>query len=44
MDLIMGLIRAGLTLAALVVIIGFVAALFMVIFRLATGIDDKIVE
>ena len=32
MDLIMGLIRAGLTLAALVVIVGFVAALFMVIF------------
>jgi hypothetical protein len=44
MDLVMGLIRAGLTLAAIVVVIGLVAALFMIFFNLATGIDERISE
>jgi hypothetical protein len=44
MDIIMWLIRSALTIAALLVIVGFVAALFMVFFRLATGIDDTIAE
>lgn len=44
MDIIMGLVRAGVTLAALLVVIGMVAALFMIFFNLATGIDDHISE
>lgn len=44
MDLVMGLIRAALTLAAIVVVIGLVAALFMIFFNLATGIDERISE
>jgi flagellar biosynthesis protein FliQ len=44
MDLVIGLIRAGLTLAAIVVVIGLVAALFMIFFNLATGIDERISE
>jgi hypothetical protein len=44
MDIIMGLVRAGVTLAVIVVIIGLVAALFMIFFNLATGIDDRISE
>ena len=44
MDILMGLIRAGLTLVAIVVVIGLVAALFMIFFNLATGIDDRISE
>ena len=42
MDVIMGLIEAGLTIVALVVIVGLLAALFMIVFGIATGIDDKI--
>ena len=42
MDVIMGLIEAGLTVVALVVIVGLLAALFMIVFGIATGIDDKI--
>jgi hypothetical protein len=44
MDTIMGLVRAGVTLAIIIVIIGLVAALFMIFFNLATGIDDRISE
>lgn len=44
MDIVMELIRAGLTLVAIVVVIGLVAALFMIFFNLATGIDDRISE
>ena len=44
MVFVMGLIRAGLTLAAIVVVIGLVAALFMIFFNLATGIDERISE
>jgi hypothetical protein len=43
-DLVMGLVRAGVTLAVLLVVIGLVAALFMIFFNLATGIDDHISE
>ena len=44
MDVIMGLVRAGVTLAVLIVVIVLVAALFMIFFNLATGIDDHISE
>lgn len=44
MDVVIGLIRAGLTLVAIVVVIGLVAALFMIFFNLATGIDERISE
>jgi hypothetical protein len=44
MDVVMGLVRAGITLAILLVVIGLVAALFMIFFNLATGIDDRISE
>ena len=42
MDVVMGLVRAGVTIAILLVVIGLVAALFMIFFNLATGIDDRI--
>ena len=44
MDAIVGLIRAGATIAILFVLIGLVAALFMIFFNLATGIDDRITD
>ena len=40
MELLEGLLKAGLTIVALVVVIGLLAALFMIIFGIATGIDD----
>lgn len=42
MELIQGLLGALGTIVALVVIISLVAALFMIIFNIATGIDDQI--
>lgn len=42
MDVIVDLFRAGLTIVALIVIVGLIAALFMFIFSIATGIDDRI--
>lgn len=42
MDVIEGVVRAGLTVIALIAIIGAIAALFMFIFSIATGIDDRI--
>ncbi len=42
MDLIQGLLGAVVTIVALVVIIGLLAALFMIVFGIATGIDDTI--
>jgi hypothetical protein len=42
MDVIVDLFRAGLTIVALIAIVGIVAALFMFIFSIATGIDDRI--
>lgn len=44
MDVVMGLVRAGVTLAILLVVIALVAALFMIFFNLATGIDERISE
>jgi hypothetical protein len=42
MDFIEGVIEAGVTIVALVVVIGLLAALFMIVFGIATGIDDRI--
>jgi len=42
MEFLQGLVGAGITVIALIVIIGLVAALFMIIFGIATGIDDQI--
>jgi hypothetical protein len=42
MDIIESLVRAGLLLGFLVLVILAVAALFMVVFGIATGIDEKI--
>jgi hypothetical protein len=39
-----GVIQAGLTVIALIVIILLLAALFMLIFGIATGIDERIQE
>ncbi|HEX2173737.1 MAG TPA: hypothetical protein VHL09_14965, partial [Dehalococcoidia bacterium] len=39
-----GLLQSGLTIIALIVIIMLLAALFMIIFGIATGIDDRIQE
>jgi hypothetical protein len=41
-DWISGLVQSGITVIALVVIILLLAALFMIIFGIATGIDDRI--
>ncbi len=41
---VQGLIQSGLTVIALIVIIMILAALFMIIFGIATGIDDRIQE
>lgn len=42
MDLLEGLLKAVLTIGALVVVVGLLAALFMIVFGIATGIDDNI--
>lgn len=42
MDFLLGLVEFGLMVLFLVVVIGAVAALFMVIFGIATGIDERI--
>lgn len=42
MELIQGLLGAAITVIALFVMIGLVAALFMIIFGIATGMDDQI--
>ena len=44
MDTVEQIIRAGLTVLALILIIGLIAALFMIMFSVATGIDDQIQE
>lgn len=44
MELVQGLLGAIGTIVALFVMIGLVAALFMIIFGIATGIDDQIQE
>lgn len=42
MDVIEGIVRAALMLLFLIVVVGAVAALFMIVFGIATGIDDRI--
>ena len=42
MDVIEWLLKAAATLVALVVVIILVAGLFMIVFGIATGIDDQI--
>lgn len=42
MDFLLGLVEFGLMVLFLIVVIGAVAALFMVIFGIATGIDERI--
>ncbi len=41
MDFIEGLVKVGLMVVFLLVVIGALAALFMIVFGIATGIDDK---
>lgn len=41
MDFIEGVLKFGLMVVFLVVVIGLLAALFMIVFGIATGIDDK---
>lgn len=41
MDLIEGILKAGLMVLFLIAVIGGIAALFMVVFGIATGIDDR---
>jgi hypothetical protein len=42
MDVIESIIRAGLMIGFLILVILAIAALFMVVFGIATGIDEKI--
>jgi hypothetical protein len=42
MDFIEGLFKAALMLVFLVLVIGAIAALFMIVFGIATGIDERI--
>lgn len=39
---LVGLVQSGLTIVALIVIVMVLAALFMIIFGIATGIDERI--
>jgi len=39
---LLGLVQAGITIIALIVIIMLLAGLFMIIFGIATGIDERI--
>ena len=41
MDMIVGILRALLMIGFIAVVIGLVAALFMIVFSIATGIDRK---
>ncbi len=41
---LVGLIQGGITIVALIVIVMLLAALFMIIFNIAAGIDDRIQE
>jgi hypothetical protein len=44
MDAVEQIIRAVLMVGALIVVVLLLAALFMIVFNLATGIDDQIQE
>jgi hypothetical protein len=41
-DILESLLRAGLMVVGMMVAIGLVAALFMILFRIAAGIDERI--
>jgi hypothetical protein len=41
---LIGIVQSGLTVIALIVIVMLLAALFMIIFGIATGIDERIQE
>ena len=43
-ELLIGLVQAGLTVVVLILIVMALAALFMIIFGIATGIDERIQE
>ncbi len=41
---LVGLIQGGITVIALIVIVMLLAGLFMIVFGIATGIDERIQE
>lgn len=41
MDVIEGILKAGLMVLFLIAVVAAIAALFMVVFGIATGIDDR---
>lgn len=43
-DWLVGLVQSGITVIVLVLIVMALAALFMIIFGIATGIDERIQE
>jgi uncharacterized YccA/Bax inhibitor family protein len=44
MGIIEGILKTGVTLAVIFVVMAAIAALFMIVFGIATGIDEKIQE
>lgn len=44
MDFLESLVRAGLMVVGMMVAIGLVAALFMILFGIATGMDDRMTD
>ncbi len=42
MDVVLWLLKSALTLGAIVLVIGALAALFMIVFSIATGIDRRL--
>lgn len=41
MDIIKGLLSAIVMIAGIVIVIGLLAAMFMIVFSIATGVDEK---
>ncbi len=41
MDFVKGVISAVIMIAAILVVIGLLAAMFMIVFSIATGVDEK---
>ena len=41
MDIVKGVISAAIMIVAILVFIGLLAAMFMIIFSIATGVDEK---
>jgi hypothetical protein len=41
MDIVKGVISAIIMFAAIAVVIGLLAAMFMIVFSIATGVDEK---